>query len=359
MKIRSFLLLIVLSPLLAESQVTTTVEQIVYDQFGPPYKPYAYPLGAHEGLLHGANSSWDWYHGARPGLWMNNGTNTAIQSWGQIFEWAGESPVTNVRFQIRNHKMYVFYNSYWDTADGITGQIECKTWKENYDPPVIAQVGYDESNNGGGISFPLDSLRILHWWDSKWPRYTLPTSFEAVYVVCEIRLIPHTDPSVPLQNAKYLAGVGADYYPYATYDPPVGAVIPSLTISRHKFITTSWKSFTAYIAGSIPTSESQHLNEILSRPLPPNVINTTDDISYPLGEMKIYPVPAQDNIFLRSNEVMDLNIELFDLQGKMQIVAEMHGNSLEMDISSLADGFYLLRMTDNEGADTFRKIIKR
>ena len=55
------------------------------------------PWGQHEGELHGLPSNFDWYHGARPSVWFQTGDNEAVSTWGQVYEWADESPVTDVR----------------------------------------------------------------------------------------------------------------------------------------------------------------------------------------------------------------------------------------------------------------------
>ena len=67
-----------------------------------------------------------------------------------------------------------------------------------------------------------------------------------------------------------MAAAGADYYP----SPESGGIEnnPSLAISRHKFLSANWQTFTVYIAGSLPTDVKEFKKEILSRPLPPNVI---------------------------------------------------------------------------------------
>jgi len=338
--------LIVLFAFKATPQIITNVDQLVYDHIGVPIRVgggFGYPWGAHEGYLHGLPQSWDWFEGARPGAWMNNDTNQSILAWGQIYEWAGESPLTNVRFQIRNHRMYIFTDGQWILADGASNQIECEEWTEDYNKIGVAS-GRDETNNGGGTSFILPPNRILHWWDNKWPRYTLPSNFEAVFAICEIRLIPNTDTNVSLNEAKYLAGVSEDYYPNATY---IGSgPFPSLSISRQKFITSEWKTFTSYISGQVPLTELEYSTEILSRPLPPFVSNSTGINSLEnICKTNVYPVPSKKQIIIEGPIIEKyMIIELYNTSGQKLFKRELTDNKTTIDISYLKNGIYLIKL---------------
>lgn len=269
-----------------KSQILTTVDQIIYDHIiydhmGPAYRPNtSYTQwshwGAHEDHLK-ISTDWEWYDGARPKDWMEHGTNQAISAWGQIIESESNSPITNVRFQIRNHRMYIFTNNQWILGEDISSNIEAERFDNttfNWTGKVIESR--DETNNGGGVSYPAQPDYIIHWWRKTWPiqRCALPTSFEAIYVTCEIRLIPNTDPNVNLENVRYLAGVSADYYPTINTN---GVTVPGLSEPRHKIITSQWKTFTAYITGETPpTTEIEYREQILNRQLPPNTILTTE-----------------------------------------------------------------------------------
>jgi len=260
-------------------RLTTPVDQVVFDHVGDPVRNdefFQAPWGQHEGLLHGLPSNFDWYHGARPSVWFQTGDNEAVSTWGQIYEWANESPVTNVRVQIRNHMLYAYANGEWVVMeDGITNGIEASLWAEDFSQSFGSHAGRDESDNGGGMSFPTVENRNIHWWEADWPRAAIPTGTEAFFISAEIRLIPGTDPNVNLSDAKYLAGVSADAYATTTSDGGSDPV-PSLSITRHKFLTPEWQSFTSYIAGSEPSTVKEYRNEIQSRSLPPHVFDEDD-----------------------------------------------------------------------------------
>jgi hypothetical protein len=256
-----------------EEGVITPVDQVVYDHFGDPVRDDEIlqgPWGKHEGLLHGVPDNFDWYHGARPSVWFQTGDNKSVSTWGQIYEWADGSPVTDVRVQIRNHMLYAYANGEWVIMEnGISNGIEASTWAEDFSKSFGTHEGRDESGNGGGMSYPTVENRNIHWWEADWPRAIIPAGTEAFFVSCEIRLIHGADPNVNLSDAKYLAGVSADAYPETNSAGP--GPWPSLSITRHKFLTPEWQSFTSYVAGPEPSTVEEYRNEIESRPLPPYV----------------------------------------------------------------------------------------
>jgi hypothetical protein len=349
---------IMIFPVCINAQIQVTIDQIIYDQLGEPYRTDIYfgiPWAAHEGLLHGIPTYWDWYHGSRPGLWMNKGSNKALTSWGQVYEWRENSPVTNVRFQIRNHGMYVYTGAAWEIADSIAFGIECYLYNEDYSGSPQFQFGRDESNNGGGSSYTISPGKILHWWSDRWPRYEIPNSFEAAFIRCEIRLIPNTDSAVAIDEARYLAAVSADYYP-EIYS--IGSA-PALTMPRHRFLTSEWQVFTTYVSGNIPQSEQNYLVEILSRPLPPFVNEGsfgTESYNERKKEIMIYPNPSVDKVNIKIPFGFgNIRTKLFDSKGTCIVE---HSNSTSIDISTLRRGIYFLHVFTDAKYSVFKVIIE-
>jgi hypothetical protein len=257
-------------------QTLTTLDQVIYDMVGTPFRTlggFTKPWGSHEGYLHGLPSSWDWYHGARPLDWMENGDNTAISSWGQVFEWSEGSPVKDVRIQIRNHHMFIYTNNQWILAEDVSANIEAGHFLEGNFENSGSTSPCNEKKDGG-VSFPVKEDNCLHWFKKVFgseKRSKLPEGFQAIFISCEIRIIHGSNSKADIENAKYLAGVGADYY--LTEESKSEEHTPSLAISRHKFLSTEWQTFTAYISGHKPISVEEYRNEILKRPLPPGVVN--------------------------------------------------------------------------------------
>lgn len=261
-----------------------TVNEVVFDLLGPEFRDDQYfqePWGKHEGLLHGVPLDWDWASGARPGIWIDYSENKAISMWGQAYEWAEGSPVKNIRIHIRNMKLYALTNNGWqllahgsdwfefDEAKKKDGYIQGSNWKEDFSESKWEPIIEVRTEETGGTSFTMEQGWNFHWWIPKWPRNEIPEGSIAFYITCEGRLIPDDDPDVDLDQAKYLMGVSADYYP-GTEDYGPGPW-PSLCISRHKFIKPEWQTFTSYIGGEVPTSVEEYRNFILEHPLPPGV----------------------------------------------------------------------------------------
>lgn len=164
--------------------------------------------------------------------------------------------------------LYTYANGEWVILEnGITNGIEASTWAEDFSQIFGSHEGREESDNGGGMSFPTIENRNIHWWVADWPRADISAGTEAFFVSCEIRLIHGTDPDANLADAKYLAGVSADAYATTTSDGG-SEPVPSLSITRHKFLTPEWQTFTSYIAGPKPSTTEEYRDEIQSRPLP-------------------------------------------------------------------------------------------
>ena len=79
----------------------------------------------------------------------------------------------------------------------------------------------------------------------------------------------------------------------------------------------------------------------------------TDDLSNIKNNISIYPNPAKDVVFVKS-ETPITKIELYDFSGKK--IKE--SASKEMNISSLERGNYLVKITDKEGNTQTKSLIK-
>lgn len=357
-----YILILIFMTLNSTAQTLTTVDQIVYDHMGPFYRPTnTYPQwsqwGAHEDHIKIINN-WEWYEGARPKDWMNHGTNEALSAWGQIIESESNSPITNVRFQIRNHKMFIFSDNQWTLAEDVSNNIEAERFDNmtfSWTGEVI--IGRDETNNGGGISYPAQPNYIIHWWKKTYPiqRYCLPSSYEAIFIFCEIRLIPNTDSNVNLEDARYLAGVSADYYP--TISSTGG--MPGLSIPRHKFITSQWKSFTAYIVGTLPPANAtEYHNFILNRSLPPNTVLGNGLIEQNQEKsMIIYPNPTANSIAIELSQLEEnTTLTISSINGEQLIYQKIKNNKTKIDISKFQSGIYFVKILNNNKCQV-KKII--
>ena len=255
-------------PPIPPSTGANDVSAVMYNHVGAPCRTdqYKEPWGKHEAPLHGAPASYDWAAGAKPSSWMNMASHTT--PWGQVFESAAESPVTNVRIHVRNHLIYALVNGTWkllahSEQAGIGGGNFNEDFTGGAGGSVLRQEG------PGQVSFNMMPGQLYHWWLNNWPRTAIPAGTTAFYTSCEMRLIPNTDPNVNLANAKYLGACSSDYYPSGT---ATATIAPGMSIPRHRWITPEWKIFSSYIGGPVPTSEAQYRSTILANPLPPGVV---------------------------------------------------------------------------------------
>ncbi len=95
---------------------------------------------------------------------------------------------------------------------------------------------------------------------------------------------------------------------------------------------------------------NQVLNVVEGATLNVNEINTTEFI--------IYPNPVSDRLTVQSSLDKSISrIELFDLNGKSVLKPTLNSDSVSLE--SLANGTYLITITDSDGNKTTQKIIKK
>ena len=76
---------------------------------------------------------------------------------------------------------------------------------------------------------------------------------------------------------------------------------------------------------------------------------------------RIYPNPTthQLNIQLFENQIDNVSIELYDMMGKLRmIIQNNHEDHIQLDMSSLAPGIYLLKVTNDQNIHSY-KIVKQ
>ena len=87
-------------------------------------------------------------------------------------------------------------------------------------------------------------------------------------------------------------------------------------------------------------------------------------IEAPFSLSTLYPNPVSTvlNLDLKSDEAMSLKLEIFDLQGRVVYSSDQNllegENQLELDLSSLKAGQYLLNISDANGTFISRNILK-
>lgn len=81
----------------------------------------------------------------------------------------------------------------------------------------------------------------------------------------------------------------------------------------------------------------------------------------PGGSLSVYPVPARDQAYLEWPGGGMEDVEIYDLQGKLQARVELDAaDRTRLDLMSLADGVYLLRVSGKAGLATIKfPVIRR
>jgi hypothetical protein len=73
--------------------------------------------------------------------------------------------------------------------------------------------------------------------------------------------------------------------------------------------------------------------------------------------LNVFPNPTSGLINVVSDHLKKLNIEIYNVQGKLIITTEISSN-LQLNLEQQPEGIYLIKFTDINGASTTRKVIK-
>lgn len=82
-----------------------------------------------------------------------------------------------------------------------------------------------------------------------------------------------------------------------------------------------------------------------------------EDIDFDIVEAKVYPNPAIDNLSIGTKEVVH-RLEVFDALGRKVIYKIPNQNNFSIDISSLEQGIYILKLQTKEGIGSY-KVVKK
>ena len=81
-----------------------------------------------------------------------------------------------------------------------------------------------------------------------------------------------------------------------------------------------------------------------------------DEISTNMGMVSIYPNPVSDILYIKSKNVVITGLELYNVQGKQQF--RVLGNLHQINVESLNNGIYFLKIVSNEGTITKKVVIE-
>lgn len=75
------------------------------------------------------------------------------------------------------------------------------------------------------------------------------------------------------------------------------------------------------------------------------------------NQLKLFPNPARDAVFISGCEQPQVDIHVFDATGRIVLVSSQHACQSELVINQLSPGTYLLRVTDGHALHTLRMVV--
>ncbi|MCK4662264.1 MAG: T9SS type A sorting domain-containing protein [Bacteroidales bacterium] len=86
-----------------------------------------------------------------------------------------------------------------------------------------------------------------------------------------------------------------------------------------------------------------------------------DELNFNNQSISIFPNPTNEiiNIEIKSQKIKLFNAEIYNIQGKLIFMKQYKSNSINIDISDLSKGIYLLKLKDENGSIIkTKKIVK-
>ncbi len=182
----------------------------------------------------------DWHKKKYPHL-VNDKYWNWLLPWFVHFEGVGHA-ATNVRIQMRAMKVFAKSKSTgkWRQVNRSeeAGAIICPHGSNYYHCERKGELRKEAS--GGVSARPINNFNFHGWWGSR--EKIDGADLAAIMVTLQARLIPdQLDKPDDRPKAKMLMQVGADYY---RRDDSADTVLPAVGLSRVKFLTSQWQSYT-------------------------------------------------------------------------------------------------------------------
>lgn len=206
----------------------------------------------HEGVLDGVPTTYDWGSGPRVGYGNTpgpQGTWTGATPWGQIYPEAGHVPTGNTRCAVRRMGIAVLSTTTgeWTVLQDVPG-TECYGAYFQYDfsGNATGPQPLDEDEDGNPAGVPGFGFN-MHFFPNDRVAIADPSDIAGVIGWFEARIetVPgHIDDTA---SARFLAGGGGDWW-LSTTAPfaPDFANNGDWSIGRHRFLSTSWQTFTGH-----------------------------------------------------------------------------------------------------------------
>lgn len=199
---------------------------------------------AHEGRPHGVPESLDWVDEPRVNMGNDPGDFRAFTTWGQVYEDAEGNPAENTRVELRGMKAYVFsqQDRQWhllQDAERIEGAAYVEDFADDEHKP--ADTLYTDD---GTVTVKLEEGYNFHYWPAS-GRVRIDTlDIGGIFTTCQARLVIG-DPNGPddRDEARYLVGMGADYWQSLDADWDHFETNGDVGLGRHKYVRSEWRAF--------------------------------------------------------------------------------------------------------------------
>ncbi len=304
----------------------------------------------HEGLPHGA-SHFDWGKAPRAGAKNPPSGWTAAIAWGQLYEWIDGNQATNTRVQIRDLQMYYLSktdNKWHELQKSLL--VEGAAYREDFAGDINKPADIRKESDGS-ISVTTGKGFNFHFWP-KPGRVLIPENdVAACFVTVQCRLIPDDPNGVDdLDSARYLMGVGGDWWKSMTAQWDNWTTNADMGIGRFRFVTKEWQGHNLITLSPEETLQNPP-------PLPKLTgIETTELISENDFEIiNSYPNPFYDSTTIQYTLVRKFNVklEIFNAEGKYisTLINEIQPagvHKINFNGSTLKGGFYYYTLTTDD-----------
>jgi len=153
----------------------------------------------------------------------------------------------------------------------------------------------------------------------------------------------------------------------------VSNTLTTITAPISQFLQPDWSDLTAiplqldsvkYVSISPnvdPTNNAVSGTIVVSELLLCNVspITGIKNISGTKSRIKVYPNPAENVVYIESNNLLNARIDIMNISGATVISKESINSNIEqIDVSGLSRGMYFIRITNSDNSVTQKLMIK-
>ncbi|MCX6351586.1 MAG: T9SS type A sorting domain-containing protein [Bacteroidetes bacterium] len=202
-------------------------------------------------------------------------------------------------------------------------------------------------NTAGRVSFKKIDL----WSSSTWnPSYIDSNVYDNTGKLIREVLANYNGKTYTNSNQKYYS-----------YDLKARVAYKENVIwSAGKWVKSTREVFTYNTTGQLTDIKLQQYaagayNDAYNTNFEYETTTAVEDVAVQNNEFKFYPNPCSGNLNVAlPQDNTSYNVSLFDVQGKLMLSQKVEANDLQMDISTLKNGIYILQCSNGEKMQTGR-----